>query len=255
LGSTLLIVSGAFLLPPSGNIIRKQLNIENNTAAKWGIFLAPFIVGFSLIESASNAEVEGFLPEINNLIKEGKTSDALSKAKDTKSKYTESTLLDDLINDLNKFQSNEYRENTLVELTDDEFGLLKNKELEKTFLKSNRDINNLFIDQLFALKGKRAELKSIVEKRRKEKEAQKAFDDGTFTLAQLKEALKGKGKKEAIELLGGDYSELGYIEGFGNMHTWYDKRKDKYDKWCEVTIYFSKSGDYIKEIDESAMCS
>ena len=107
------------------------------------------------------------------MIKEGKTSDALSKAKDTKSKYTESTLLDDLINDLNKFQSNEYRENTLVELTDDEFGLLKNKELEKTFLKSNRDINNLFIDQLFALKGKRAELKSIVEKRRKEKEKQR----------------------------------------------------------------------------------
>ena len=70
-------------------------------------------------------------------------------------------------------KSNEYRENTLVELTDDEFGLLKNKELEKTFLKSNRDINNLFIDQLFELKGKRAELKFIIEKRRKEKEKQR----------------------------------------------------------------------------------
>lgn len=184
-----------------------------NKIAKVGISLVCLFIifmSFSSSEEAKNQALE-LTDQAEAYINEGKIEEALEAISQSKSLFSDreqnkAFALEEIINKIN---SEDFLKTSLLEMSDDDFELLKNGELTTSFV-DHPVLNDIFIQKLFENADKRAEYIAEKEKERLEEERrqrkemiEKAFSawDGSHRnlTAYIKENMNDPKSYEHVE--------------------------------------------------------
>ena len=158
LGAILILISGLFILPLSGNIFFNKLRLQDNTKAKWGIVIVLWTLGMGALDSAGDEKAIDALSQVEELINAGAINEAKQFLNNNEKENEFSTKFKNLKLRVDKASDKDFQQISLGKMTDDEFKLLEENKLEKTYFES-KALNKYFIAQLY---GNRAERDSLL---------------------------------------------------------------------------------------------
>lgn len=214
--SFLVMIGMLFLACSIVDLILHGLRNKKDTPIKQSIIL--LIVAFALmitgggLESSKNvAEAETLYSQAEAYIDEGKIDEALkaidsSKQLNPDKKQNKAFWLEEKIQKLN---SDDFMKETLVNMSDDDFNLLKNGDLKAKFI-GHEKLNSIFLNKLTENSNKREEyLAEIAEQQRiaEEKAEEKRQEEAKKERLAKEEAEKKRQKEVEKERLAKEEAE------------------------------------------------
>jgi len=178
LGAILMLICGLFILPLSGNIIFNKLGLQDNTKAKWGIVIALLAVGTLITSSAGDKKATSILEQAEDLINNEAIDEAKQLLIDKADENEFSDKFTQLKSRIDKASDKDFQLTALGKMTDDEFKLLEEKRLEKTYFES-KALNKYFKAKLYENRAERERLVAERERLLAEEKANIAKNNRT----------------------------------------------------------------------------
>jgi hypothetical protein len=191
------IVLGLFILPPTYEIFEKKTNLNLSSKAKWFTVIIICIISSFAINNSNtekDKEVDLITKKASEFINNGQIDSAKVYIKQAKEKYstTENKAVI-LENELTKYKSKSFAEETLAAMSDEEFEKLKSNNLSKSYL-SQTKLNSEFIQ---LMKTKAPEREKIIAEVKKKKEQERIAKELEIKRKEQEEF--NKNRKENIE--------------------------------------------------------